>query len=59
MTATRKNPHGLSAGLRKLLGWAQGRFEMNFPRRFTRWMRLLRCLPDAWYFSAVRRFTRA
>jgi len=23
MTATRKNPHGLSAGLRKLLGWAQ------------------------------------
>ncbi len=24
MTATRKNPHGLSAGLRKLLGWAQG-----------------------------------
>lgn len=42
-----------------LQGWAQGRFEMNFPRRFTRWMRLLRCLPDAWYFSAVRRFTRA
>jgi len=25
MTATRKNPHGLGAGLRKLLGWA--RFE--------------------------------
>lgn len=42
-----------------LQGWAQGRFEMNFPRRFTRWMRLLRCLPDAWYFSVVRRFTRA
>ena len=42
-----------------LQGWAQGRFEMNFPHRFTRWMRLLRCLPDAWYFSAVRRFTRA
>jgi len=40
-----------------LQGWAQGRFEMNFPRRFTRWMRLLRCLPDGWYFSAVRRFT--
>lgn len=40
-----------------LQGWAQGRFEMNFPRRFTRWMRLLRCLPDAWYFSAVRRIT--
>lgn len=23
MTATRKNPHGLSAGLRKLASWAQ------------------------------------
>ncbi len=42
-----------------LRGWAQGRFEMNFPRRFTRWVRLLRCLPDAWYFSAVRRTTGA
>ena len=42
-----------------LQGWAQGRFEMNFPRRFTRWVRLLRCLPDAWYFSAVRRITGA
>ena len=40
-----------------LHGWAQGRFEMNFPRRFTRWMRLLRCLPDALYFAAVRRST--
>lgn len=42
-----------------LQGWAQGRFEMNFPRRFTRWVRLLRCLPDAWYFAAVRRTTGA
>lgn len=42
-----------------LRGWAQGRFEMNFPRRFTRWVRLLRCLPDAWYFAAVRRTTGA
>ncbi len=42
-----------------LRGWAQGRFEMNFPRRFTFWMRLLRCLPDAWYFAAVRRATGA
>lgn len=38
-------------------GWARGRFEMNFPRRFTAWMRLLRCLPDAWYFATVRRAT--
>jgi short-subunit dehydrogenase len=42
-----------------LQGWARGRFEMNFPRRFTAWMRLLRCLPDAWYFAAVRRATKA
>lgn len=42
-----------------LRGWAKGRFEMNFPRRFTAWMRLLRCLPDAWYFAAVRRTTGA
>jgi NAD(P)-dependent dehydrogenase (short-subunit alcohol dehydrogenase family) len=42
-----------------LRGWARGRFEMNFPRRFTAWMRLLRCLPDAWYFAAVRRATEA
>ena len=42
-----------------LQGWAKGRFEMNFPRRFTRWLRLLRCLPDAWYFAAVRRTTGA
>ena len=40
-----------------LQGWAQGRFEMNFPRRFTRWVRLLRGLPDAWYFALVRRAT--
>lgn len=40
-----------------LRGWASGRFEMNFPRRFTFWMRLLRHLPDAWFFSAVRRVT--
>ncbi len=40
-------------------GWARGRFEMNFPRRFTAWIRLLRCLPDAWYFAAVRRATGA
>ncbi|WP_312411095.1 SDR family NAD(P)-dependent oxidoreductase [Comamonas sp.] len=42
-----------------LQGWARGQFEMNFPRRFTRWMRLLRCLPDRWYFASVRRITKA
>ncbi|HEY8881715.1 MAG TPA: SDR family NAD(P)-dependent oxidoreductase [Roseateles sp.] len=47
------------AARQMLKGWASGRFEMNFPRRFTAWMRLLRCLPDAWYFAAVRRATGA
>lgn len=47
------------AAVHMLRGWAQGRFEMNFPRRFTRWVRLLRWLPDAWYFAAVRRATGA
>ena len=42
-----------------LRGWAEGRFEMNFPRRFTRWVRLLRCLPDRGYLWAVRRVTGA
>lgn len=40
-------------------GWARGRFEMNFPRRFTAWMRVLRWMPDPWYFEAVRRATGA
>ena len=40
-----------------LSGWRLGHFEMNFPRRFTRWVKLMRCLPDSWYFSAVRRLT--
>ena len=40
-----------------LRGWRLGHFEMNFHRRFTRWEKLMRCLPDSWYFSAVRRDT--
>lgn len=40
-------------------GWARGRFEMHFPRRFTLWLRLLRHLPATLYFTAVRRVTGA
>lgn len=40
-----------------LKGWRQGRFDIHFPKRFTFWMRLLRYLPDAWYFASVRRMT--
>ncbi len=38
-------------------GWAQGRFEIHFPRRFTIWMQLLRILPDRWYFYFARKTT--
>lgn len=40
-----------------LHGWAQGRFEVHFPKRFTRWMKALRHLGDGLYFMAVRRGT--
>ena len=38
-------------------GWARGRFELHFPKRFTLWLQLLRLLPHSLYFPAVRRFT--
>ena len=40
-----------------LQGWAKGEFEIHFPKRFTRWMKLLRLLPYRLYFAAVRRTT--
>lgn len=40
-----------------LQGWAQGDFEVHFPKRFTRVMKLLNLLPYRAYFPAVRRFT--
>lgn len=40
-----------------LAGWARGDFLIDFPRRFTRVLRLMRCLPYRWYFWLVRRTT--
>jgi short-subunit dehydrogenase len=40
-----------------LEGIEDGEFEIHFPKRFTRVMRLLRTLPYPAYFAAVRRFT--
>ena len=34
-------------------GWAQGRFEIHFPKRFTLWMKALRVLPNRLYFALV------
>jgi NAD(P)-dependent dehydrogenase (short-subunit alcohol dehydrogenase family) len=36
-------------------GWAQGRFEIHFPKRFTLWLKLLRVLPNRLFFSLVRK----
>lgn len=37
--------------------WGRGVFEVHYPKRFTRWMKLLRVLPYRVYFPAVRRAT--
>ena len=38
-----------------LKGWARGRFEIHFPKRFTYWMKILQLLPYAAFFAAMRR----
>ena len=40
-----------------LRGWADGAFEIHFPKRFTWWMKLLRVMPYRLYFPLVKRFT--
>jgi NADP-dependent 3-hydroxy acid dehydrogenase YdfG len=40
-----------------IAGWAKGDFDIHFPKRFTRVMKLLRLLPYRVYFPAVRRAT--
>jgi short-subunit dehydrogenase len=38
-------------------GFAAGRFDIHFPKRFTFVMKLLAHLPYSWYFPLVRRYT--
>lgn len=38
-------------------GWERGAFDIDFPRRFTLMMKLLRLLPYRWYFALVRKMT--
>jgi NAD(P)-dependent dehydrogenase (short-subunit alcohol dehydrogenase family) len=45
------------AATEMLAGIAAGDFEIHFPRRFTRWMKLMRLLPYRAYFPLVRRAT--
>ena len=40
-----------------LAGWAEGLFDIHFPKRFTLWLKLLRLLPYRIYFALVRKFT--
>jgi NAD(P)-dependent dehydrogenase (short-subunit alcohol dehydrogenase family) len=40
-------------------GFADGSFEIHFPKRFTRVLKLLAHLPYAWSFPLIRRFTGA
>lgn len=40
-----------------ITGFARGRFEIHFPRRFTLWLKLLRLLPYRWYFALVHKGT--
>jgi len=49
---------GVDEAAREILaGLARGRFEIHFPRRFTRWLKLLQLLPYRFYFALVRRGT--
>jgi NAD(P)-dependent dehydrogenase (short-subunit alcohol dehydrogenase family) len=41
-----------------LRGWAQGAFEIHFPKRFTLWLKALRLLPYRAYFYLVERATQ-
>ncbi len=40
-----------------LAGWADGEFEIHFPKRFTRFLKALNLLGDGLYFHAIRRVT--
>mgnify|MGYP000090045665 CR=1 FL=1 len=50
-------PHEAASAI--LEGWAQGRFEIHFPRRFSLWLKALELLPISVYFRLVRRITGA
>ncbi|MBI3716188.1 MAG: SDR family NAD(P)-dependent oxidoreductase, partial [Betaproteobacteria bacterium] len=42
-----------------IAGFERGDFEIHFPKRFTRTLKLLRHLPYSLYFRAIRKMTRA
>ncbi|MDP2239557.1 MAG: SDR family NAD(P)-dependent oxidoreductase [Burkholderiales bacterium] len=38
-------------------GLERGQFEIHFPRRFTRWLKVMRILPYRWYFYLMHKLT--
>jgi hypothetical protein len=38
-------------------GWARGEFELHFPKRFTRVLKVLSFLPTRLYVPLIRRLT--
>ena len=38
-------------------GFRSGKFEIHFPKRFTRWLKLVAHLPYRWSFPLIRRIT--
>ncbi len=45
------------AAAQMLRGFERGQFEIHFPKRFTRFMKLLRLLPYRLFFPLVHRIT--
>ena len=45
------------AAVQMLRGFSRGQFEIHFPKRFTRFMKLLRLLPYRLFFPLVHRIT--
>ena len=41
-----------------LAGWADGLFDIHFPKRFTWWLKLLRVLPHRWAQALIKKLTR-
>jgi len=55
-----KMPHLISAeeaAASLIKGLDAGDFEIDFPKAFTRQLKLLRLLPYRWYFALIRRST--
>ena len=41
-----------------VIGLRRGHFEIHFPKRFTRLLKLMQLLPYRWYFALVRKSTK-